>query len=112
MKKSVIAIMGIAIVVIGICVAHGVNDDYVADQINQMAGQILIGEDYAYRIEKAEYEADQGRWAIWYEKIDEIYDVDGMVLSHTAYYGCDLHYSTKELIKAYNNFASMDVLDI
>ena len=64
MKKTVIAIMGIAIAVIGICVAHGVNDDYVAGQINQMAGQVLIGEDYAYRIEKAEYEADQGRWAI------------------------------------------------
>ena len=102
MKKTVIAIMGIAIAVIGICVAHGVNDDYVAGQINQMAGQVLI----------AEYEADQGRWAIWYEKIDEIHDVDGMVLSHTAYYGCELHYSTKELVKAYNNFASMDVLDI
>ena len=44
MKKTVIAIMGIAIAVIGICVAHGVNDDYVAGQINQMAGQVLIGE--------------------------------------------------------------------
>lgn len=112
MKKTVIAIMGIAIAVIGICAMHGVNDDYVAGQIEQMAGQLLIGEDYTYRIEEVKYDADQDRWEIYYEKIDDIMYVDGMVLTHTRYYTCDSHYSTDALVKAYNNFASMDVFDI
>lgn len=112
MKKTVIAIMGIAMAVIGICAMHGINDNYVAGQIEQMAGQVLIGEDYAYRINDVHYDADEARWEICYEKIDDIQEIDGMVLTHTRWTVSDCHYSTDALVKAYNNFASMEVLDI
>lgn len=113
MKKTVIAIMGIAIAVIGICAMHGLNDDYVVNMIEDMSGQILINEENeAIAISEVYYDEDTNCWVVNCEKYDYYVETEFGVIAHATGDIHMYHHTAKQLFNTYNQLNSMDVFNI
>ena len=113
MKKTVIAIMGIAIAVIGICAMHGLNDDYVVNMIEDMSGQILINdEDEAIAISDVYFDEDMNCWIVDCDMYDYYIETEFGVIAHNIGSKHIYHHTAEQLFNTYNELNSMDVFDI
>lgn len=113
MKKTVIAIMGIAIAVIGICAMHGLNDDYVVNMIEDMSGQILINdEDEAIAISDVHFDEDTNCWIVDCDMYDYYIETEFGVIAHNIGSKHIYHHTAEQLFNTYNELNSMDVFDI